>query len=206
MERDNHRMMIGPAFGEIQKLRNYSPAVNDVLVGADLTSIKMLNDLRKILGAKDSRELSHILHYEICPATEKEIGFVRGYIPTLSIAKLTAFLEKVSTAYINQYNLDQKTLKNICKQQEQMILKQEAAKRELQDKIDSILEFAKIMAFNAKDKARLTARESKHRFDVVRETIGTILENRRRDRNNPEEVDVEKLQRVYWGQPERYYK
>ncbi len=207
MEREDMQMMIGPAFEEIRLLKDmYLPAVRGCLGGSDLRTIKVLDDLNKILSADDPLELSDVLHRDISQETERQIGFVRGYTPTVSIEKLKNLLERIAAEYDKQSMMSKTDLIRLLKSQEQLILQQEDQKQNLQDKINQILEFTKSIAFNAAEKARITARTSKKNFEKARDTVATILDRRYKNRETPEEVDVKKLQRVYWRQPEEYYK
>lgn len=203
---EENRQMIGPAFEDIRNLRGYLTAVDGCLAGANLQLAKILDDLKKILTAKDTNDLSHVLHYEISSETERQIGFARGYTPTISITRLIALLEKVAAEYTRQQDMSKTNLIKLLKQQERLILDQEQQKKELQDNINDILEFTKTIAFAAKDKARITARASKQRFEAARGTIDTILERRRSNPETPEDVDTDKLRRVYYQRPEEYYK
>lgn len=203
---EENKQMIGPAFEDIRNLQGYLPAVNGCLAGANLQLTRILDDLKKILTAKDTNELSYVLHSKISLDTEHQIGFARGYHPTISVARLIALLEKIADEYTRQQNMSKSDLIKLLKQQEQLILNQEQQKAELQNNINDILEFTQDIALAAKDKARLTARASKQRFDAANQTIQTILERRRNENENPEQVDVDKLQRVYLQRPEEYYK
>ena len=207
MEREGGQMMIGPAFEEIILLKDmYLPVVRGCLGGSDLRTIKVLDDLNKILSADDALELSNVLHRDISQETERQIGFVRGYQPEVSIEKLKNLLDRIATMYDKQSTMSRTDLIKLLKSQEKLILQQEDQKQSLQDKINQILEFTESIAFNAAEKARITARTSKKHFEKARDTIKTILERRYPNRETPEEVDVKKLQRVYWGTPEEYYK
>ncbi len=198
-------IMINPAFEAIQELQEYLPIVRGCF-GDNLTTIKILDDLTKILEAPDSHELSHVLHAGICQETERLIGFARGYTPTVSIDKLTKLLDQVAALYNRQSEMNKTELIKLLKQHEQLILNQEEQKSELQDNINDILEFTERVAVDAKQKARLTARASKQRFDAASDTIETLLKRRRSDKENPEKVDTNKLKRVYRRQPEEYFK
>ena len=198
-------VMINPAFEAIQELQEYLPIVRGCF-GDNLTTIKILDDLARILEAPDSNELSRVLHYGICQETERLIGFVRGYTPTVSIDKLMKLLDQVVASYDKQSEMNKTELIKLLKQHERLILNQEEQKSELQDSINDILEFTERVAVDAKQKARLTARASKQRFDAASDTIETLLQRRRSDRENPEKVDADKLKRVYWRQPEKYFR
>ena len=199
-------IMITPAFEEIRKMQDYLPAVQGVLVGADVTSIKMLHDINKILTAKNANELSHILHYEICSATAKQIGFTGGYRGELSKSKLKGWLEQISKAYIDQARLSADDLRKVCKKQEAAIFNQESEKIALNDKINELLEMAQNFASRASDKARITAQKTKKDFEKARAVIMNILNRRYGNREDPEDVDVQKLQRVSYGQKEEYFR
>lgn len=198
-------VMINPAFEAIQELRDYLPIVRGCF-GDNLTTIKILDDLARILEAPDSNELSRVLHAGICQETERLIGFVRGHTPTVSIDKLMKLLDQVAALYNRQSEMNKTELIKLLKQHERLILNQEEQKSELQDSINDILEFTEKVAVDAKQKARLTARASKQRFDAASDTIETLLKRRRSDRENPEKVDADKLKRVYWRQPEEYFR
>lgn len=201
-----NKMMIGPAFGAIQEMKEFLPIVRGCLAGSNLALIKVLNDLEKMLSARGVNEFSHVLNYEISQETERQIGFSRGYTPVVSIDKLYKLLEQVAAMYEKQSMMSKTDLIKLLKQQEQLILDQEKQKNELQDNINDILEFTERVAVDAKQKARLTARASKQRFDAASDTIETLLQRRRGDKENPEKVDADKLRRVYWRQPEEYFK
>lgn len=198
-------VMINPAFEAIQELQDYLPIVRGCF-GDNLTTIKILDDLTKILEAPDSSKLSHVLHAGICQETERLIGFARGYTPTVSIDKLMKLLDQVAALYNRQSEMNKTELIKLLEQHERLILNQEEQKSELQDSINDILEFTERVAVDAKQKARLTARASKQRFDAASDTIETLLQRRRSDRENPEKVDADKLKRVYWRQPEEYFR
>ena len=198
-------VMINPAFEAIQELQGYLPIVRGCF-GDNLTTIKILDDLARILEAPDSHELSSVLHCGICQETERLIGFVRGYTPTVSIDKLMKLLDQVAALYNRQSEMNKTELIKLLKQHERLILNQEEQKNELHDSINDILEFTEKVAVDAKQKARLTARASKQRFDAASDTIETLLKRRRSDKENPEKVDTNKLKRVYWRQPEEYFR
>jgi bifunctional N-acetylglucosamine-1-phosphate-uridyltransferase/glucosamine-1-phosphate-acetyltransferase GlmU-like protein len=147
-----------------------------------------------------------VLHYGICQETERLIGFVRGYTPTVSIDKLMKLLDQVAASYNRQSEMNKTELIKLLKQHERLILNQEEQKNELQDSINDILEFTEKVAVDAKQKARLTARASKQRFNAASNTIETLLKRRRSDKENPEKVDTNKFKRVYWRQPEEYFR
>lgn len=203
---EENKQMIGPAFEDIRNLQGYLPAIKGCLAGANLQLIRMLDDLKKILIAKDADDLSYVLHSKISLDTERQIGFARGYHPMISVTRLIALLEKIAEEYTRQQDMSKSDLIKLLKQQEQLILNQERQKADLQNNINDILEFTQRIAFAAKDKARITARDSKQRFEVAQKTIGDILARRRNDRESPESVDVDKLERVYWQKPEEYFR
>ena len=201
-----NQMMVGPAFAAIQEMKEFLPVVRGCLAGSNLALIKVLNDLERILSARGVNEFSHVLHYEISPETERQIGLSRGYQSTLSVEKLYNLLGQVAAMYDKQSAMSKTDLVKLLKQQERLILDEEKQKKELQDNINDILEFTEKVAVDAKQKARLTARASKQRFDAASDTIETLLQRRRSDRENPEKVDADKLRRVYWRQPEEYFR
>ena len=55
----------------------------------------------------------------------------------------------------------------------------------------------------AADKARITAGTSKKNFENGEETIRKSLQNRYRGQS--EDIDVEKLRRVFYGKKEEYF-
>ena len=197
---------LGAAFEDIRNLRDYLPAVNECLAGANLQMAQILNDLKKILKARDAIQLSKLLHDDISVATARQIDFVQGSQSTISVPRLIELLDKVAAEYARQHDMSKTDLIKLLKQQEELLLSQEQQKQNLEENINDILDFTQRIAFAAKDKARLTARTSKQRFDVANQTIQTILKRRRNERENPEPVDVDKLSRVYWQRPEEYYK
>ncbi len=203
----NENIMCDKAFAEIQKIKGkYMDAVNGLLIGANLESIRMLDDMKKILAAKNADRLSKILYHDISEATSKKLGVARGYNTTVSVTKLQSFLDSIQKAYEKQSKeLDIETLKQTIRQLEQELLNKEAEKQELNKTINDLLEMAQNFSATVKNKARITARQTKRNFTEATETIWTLLKNRRQDRENPEAVDVKKLQKVAWGKKEKYY-
>lgn len=195
------------AFELIQNLKKkYLPAVNNLLAGADLKTIVMLNDVKRILTAKDAAQLSQILFCSVNSATASKIGVKPGYKTTISMVKLQNFLKSIDKAYKEQIkNLDTETMRIEIKKLEQLILEQLAEKGELNRDINDILDLTKSFTRDASKNNILTVTKSKKRFEKAADTINTILERRRSSTQTPETVDVKKLQRIYWDKKEEYY-
>ncbi len=193
------------AFETVQTFKKYLPAVNGALVKADVRYIKMMRDLKRILSAKKADELSSILYYDICSETRQKLGVEIGYYVTLSVNKLMVLLQKIEREYQEQSKLTAEDLRSLCRQQEQLVLKQDNEIQKLNKKINELLELTRNFAILAADKARPTARASKKNFEVAQQTIYDILKSRATNLENPEEIDVQKLQRVSWGKKEKYF-
>ena len=203
----NDNVMCDQAFAYIQRIKNtYMTAVDNLLIGSNLESIRMMDDMKKILTAKTPENLEETLYYFISEATSKELGVARGYRTTISIAKLQNFLDSIQKAYEKQSrDMDAETLNQTIKQLEHELLNKEAEIRKLNKTINDLLDMARDFAATVKDKARITARQTKSNFKNATDTVWTLLQRRRQERENPEPVDVKKLQRVAWGAKEKYY-
>ena len=196
------------AFEIIQILKKrYLTAVNNLLVGADLKTIVMLNDVKKILTAENASRLANILLSDVNSATVSKLGIKRAYKTSISVAKLQDFLDSIDKAYKKQVvNLDKEMMKREIKKLEQLVLEQLAEKDELNRNINNILDLTSSFTRDASEKTRLTAMRTKNGLKRATETIKTILQRRYQNKEKPETVDTQKLQRVYWGKPEEYYK
>ena len=124
---------LGAAFEDIRNLRDYLPAVNECLAGTNLQMAQILNDLKKILKARDAIQLSKLLHNDISVATARQIDFVQGSQSTISVPRLIELLDKVAAEYARQQDMSKTDLIKLLKQQEELLLSQEQQKQNLEE-------------------------------------------------------------------------
>ena len=98
------------------------------------------------------------------------------------------------------------SFRKTVKDYEQLVLEMDAEKEALQRTIKELLEFQKSILNDAESKARLTAVDSKKRYRNASETINSLLKRIYNDKTGEySKVDVDKLERVYWGKKESYF-
>lgn len=196
----------GELFGKLSDLRGYLKPVNGVLVGSDVASIQILEDLKKVLNAKTAKDLEQVLNKEIGTATIREIGgYANGRIE-VSISKLTALLRQIEKAHLEQSNLSVEQLRDLCKKQEIAMLKQyqqsEYQKRKLNEQINDLLELLEKTMLHASEKAGVLKLKFKNNLKHAAMNLSTIISRRNNsmiDGYDPEPVNVGRLQDVSDG-------
>ena len=186
----------------IEKYKSFLPMVKAIIV-QDLPSLKKLNDLEKLLSVKDDFEMANVMRLASKDFLV-EIGFTLGRHPSFSAAKFEGLMSAIQKAYKDQQNLSVEQLRGVYQDMKKTILAMDAEKQELEKNSTEILAATNNMLADAKGKLRFTAKQTKEKLKRVTETIQDIVNMRRSERDKPK-VDMEKLQRVYWGNPEDYY-
>lgn len=195
------------AFEWISKnAKQYLPAVNNVLITADIQSIRIIEDIKKILSAKNIHELATVLYF-ISPVTTSQLEVAQGYNTTISLSRLQTTLNSIKKEYEKQTNKpDIEEMKQTIKQLNQLVMKQENEKEALYKNITDILKLTDSFTIDALQKMRFTAGKTKASFKRAQNALQQILQVRRANNRNPGTVNVDKLRRIYLGNPEEYYK
>lgn len=194
-------------FGKLSELRGYLRGVNGVLVGSNVGSVQILEDLKKILNAKTVKDLDKFLNKEINSVTIREIGAYKENRIVVSVAKLTALLRQIEKAHLEQSNLSIEQLRDLCKKQEIAMLKQyqqsEDQKRKLNEQITELLELLKKTMWRASEKAGLLKSKFKNNLKNAADNIATIIRWRDDSMQNgyePDPVNVARLEDVSYGE------
>lgn len=194
-------------FGKLSELRGYLRGVNGVLVGSNVGSVQILEDLKKILNAKTVKDLDKFLNKEINSVTIREIGgYKENRIVVVSVAKLTALLRQIEKAHLEQSNLSIEQLRDLCKKQEIAMLKQyqqsEDQKRKLNEQITELLELLKKTMWRASEKAGLLRSKFKNNLKNAADNIATIIrwrDNSMQNGHEPDPVNVARLEDMSYG-------
>lgn len=194
-------------FGKLSELRGYLRGVNGVLVGSNVGSVQILEDLKKILNAKTVKDLDKFLNKEINSVTIREIGAYKENRIVVSVAKLTALLRQIEKAHLEQSNLSIEQLRDLCKKQEIAMLKQyqqsEDQKRKLNEQITELLELLKKTMWRASEKAGLLRSKFKNNLKNAADNIATIIrwrDNSMQNGSEPDPVNVARLEDVSYGE------
>ena len=193
-------------FGKLSELRGYLRGVNGVLVGSNVDSVQILEDLKKILNAKTVKDLDKFLNKEINSVTIREIGAYKENRIVVSVAKLTALLRQIEKAHLEQSNLSIEQLRDLCKKQEIAMLKQyqqsEDQKRKLNEQITDLLELLEKTMWRASEKAGLLRSKFKNNLKNAADNIATIIrwrDDSMRNGHEPDPVNVARLEDVSYG-------
>ena len=198
----NNLVEIRNAFGAIKELQQYLPNTKDVIVNADVNQIKTAEFIKKLLSAKSDTEIESLFYFAT-DFTKDLIDYIGGYRPAFRIDKLTLIVQNMAKAQKSQKN---ESFRKTVKDYEQLVLEMDAEKEALQRTIKELLEFQKSILNDAESKARLTAVDSKKRYRNASETINSLLKRIYNDKTGEySKVDVDKLERVYWGKKESYF-
>ena len=198
----NNLVEIRNAFGAIKELQQYLPNIKDVIVNADVNQIKTAEFIKKLLSAKSDTEIESLFYFAT-DFTKDLIDYIGGYRPAFRIDKLTLIVQNMAKAQKSQKN---ESFRKTVKDYEQLVLEMDAEKEALQRTIKELLEFQKSILNDAESKARLTAVDSKKRYRNASETINSLLKRIYNDKTGEySKVDVDKLERVYWGKKESYF-
>lgn len=187
------------AYAEVKKLKKYLPILEDIVVTPDVQSLKIVEKLKKLLKS-DSDYQAYNIFTKLSKQEERLFGFVGGYIPMVDFDKIEKILNRLEKDYEKQKGgMFKSTVQDYAKLVLELQSKLEAKDREIND----LLEFQASTLNMAADKARITAGTSKKNFENGEETIRKILQNRYRGQS--EDIDVEKLRRVFYGKKEEYF-
>ena len=187
------------AYAEVKKLKKYLPILEDIVVTPDVQSLKIVEKLKKLLKS-DSDYQAYNIFNRLTKQEERLFGFVGGYIPMVVFDKIEKILNQLEKDYEKQKGgMFKSTVQDYAKLVLELQSKLEAKDREIND----LLEFQASTLNMAADKARITAGTSKKNFENGEETIRKILQNRYRGQS--EDIDVQKLRRVFYGKKEEYF-
>ena len=187
------------AYAEVKKLKKFLPILEDIVVVPDVQSLKIVEILKKMLEATDDYAV-YLVFSQLTRQEQRIFGYTGGYKPTVDFDKIEKILNQLEKDYEKQKGgMFKSTVQDYAKLVLELQNKLEAKDREIND----LLEFQSSTLNMAAQKARITAGTSKKNFENGQETIQKILQNRYRGQS--EDIDVEKLRRVFYGKKEEYF-
>ena len=182
---------------EIKKFKKYLPMLEDIVLSPNVSVLQTVEDIKDAIKGK---RMPHIA----LDSYGASLGIRRDgdNMVYIDLDKFEGLLKQLEKDYEKQKG---GMFKSVVKDYAKLVLELQSQLEKRDKEITELLEFQKTALNLAAEKSRITAGESKKNFKNASRTIGRILEHRRNNWDKTKDVDVKKLQRVFYGRPEEYY-
>jgi hypothetical protein len=191
----NDWIEIDKSFDAIKPLKKHLQNMKLVMAGNNIDTIKAVHNIILLVEQKDQSALSHFFRYYADDGLKNAIKYSQGYNSTFSLSELKKSVKNIVGVSLAQQKEPKETTFSRVKEMENLALKLDNEKQDLEYKIKELLRFQENALSIAQSKARLTAGTTKKNFAAAKKEISKFTQS-----NIPgSKIDVNKLKMKLWG-------